>query len=450
MKVEHLSTEVIKPCTSTPLSLRDYKISIVDELAPVMNVPVILYYPTDDIHSSGKENGTSISKCMHLKKSLSKVLTRFYPFAGRYMKDLYMVNCSDQGAEFVEAKVDIRLDELIGRGKDMKVELLNSLLPRPIGAGDEVTDPMLAVQVSVFACGGCAIGVLSSHRIADISTISTLIKEWATDAKLLLGAFDENDPVPVSPIWNSASLFPGKKMSGLPLGLIREKENIDNPKFATKKFYFSSSAIAKIRKKARLDNSSEKLPTRVQSLWGIIGKAIIDINVANPEKPRGFLIIQAVNMRERTDPPIPKNQCGNLYLISTVQSLAGEKGVEFQGLVDNLTRFVKRDVEVCKMLWTAGNGAQLISQGFNELIKCLTDPEMSCVNLFTDWSKSPFYEADFGWGKPVWVSSVNVPVINHVYLLRDKSGEGIEAWVNLKIDDMPKFEQDSNIMEFTT
>lgn len=449
MKVELLSTELIKPCTSTPRSLRDYNISIVDELSPVMNIPAILYYPTD-IHSGGKENDTGISKCMRLKKSLSKVLTRFYPFAGRYMKDAYMVDCSDQGAEFVEAKVDIRLDQLIGQGKNMKVELLNSLLPRPIGAGDEVTDPLLAVQLSIFACGGCAIGVLSSHRIADMSTTTTLIKEWATDAKLLLGGFDESDHVAVSPIWNSASLFPGQKLSGLPLGLTRAKENVADHKIVTKKFYFSKSAIAKIREKARLDSSSESLPTRVQSLWGILGKAIIDIYVANPETPRRFLIVQAMNMRERTDPPIPKNQCGNLYLGSTAQSVAGEKGVEFQGLVNLLTRSVKRDVELCKMLLSAENGGQLISQGFNEVIKSLSDPEISSVCLFTDWCKFPFYEADFGWGKPVWVSSVNVPLRNIVYLLSDKSGEGIEAWVNLNIDDMSKFEQDSNIKEFTT
>ncbi|KAK1384735.1 hypothetical protein POM88_022470 [Heracleum sosnowskyi] len=416
MKVQLLSTELIKPSTSTPQSLRDYKISIVDELCPVMNVPTILYYPTH-IHTSGKEYGSSISKCMHLKKSLSKVLTRFYPFAGRYMKDAYLVDCSDQGAEFVEAKVDIRLDDLIGQGKNLKVELLNSLLPRPIGAGDQVTDPLLAVQLSVFACGGYAIGVLSSHRIADISTTSTLIKEWATDARLLLGGFDENDNVAVFPIWNTASMFPGQKMSGLPLGLTREKENVANPKFVTKKFYFSKSAIAKIREKARLDNSSERLPTRVQSLWGIIGKAIVDINVANPETPRGFLIIsgsehEGKNRSTHSEKSMWKS------LLNIHSSIRGRR---------------KR------------GGTSRPGRSFNAL-----DPEISSVSMFSDWCKSPFYEADFGWGKPDWVSSVSVPMRNNVYLLSDKSGEGIEAWVNLNIDDMPKFEQDSNIMELTS
>ncbi|KAK1383937.1 hypothetical protein POM88_021672 [Heracleum sosnowskyi] len=216
MKVEVVSREFIKPYHSTPPSLRDYTISLIDELLPAMNLPTILYYVND--------NHSSSTRCEHLKRSLSKVLTRFYPYAGRYIKESFMVDCSDQGSEFVEAMVDVSLDDFIGQTKNMKMEHLNCLLPRPIGADDEVTDPLLAVQVSAFACGGWAIGVLASHRIADMSTSSTFINEWAINAKKLLEGFDENHKYPM--IWTSASLFPGKKLSGLPpLGLPRVKEN---------------------------------------------------------------------------------------------------------------------------------------------------------------------------------------------------------------------------------
>ena len=234
MKVEILSTELIKPYTSTPLSLRHYNISLVDELSPAMNVPTILYYPAE-------ENVTTNSICMHLRKSLSMALARFYPLAGRYMKESFMVDCSDQGAEFVQAQVDIRLDQLIGLGKNVQVELLNCLLPRPVGACDEVTDPLLAVQVSAFACGGYAIGILSSHRIADMSTTSSFVMKWAREAKQLLEALDHDHDLSVSPIWNSALLFPGCKLPGLPLGFSRAKENVADDKIVTKIFSFSKS-----------------------------------------------------------------------------------------------------------------------------------------------------------------------------------------------------------------
>ncbi|KAK1383926.1 Pelargonidin 3-o-(6-caffeoylglucoside) 5-o-(6-o-malonylglucoside) 4'''-malonyltransferase [Heracleum sosnowskyi] len=442
MKIEVVSREFIKPYHSTPPSLRDYNISLIDELSLAMYIPIVLYYSNDNLSSS--------SRCDHLKRSLSKVLTRFYPFAGRYIKESFMVDCSDQGAEFVEAIVDVGLHDFIGQTKNMKMELLNCLFPRPVGAGDEATHPLLAVQVSAFACGGWATVVLTSHRIADMSTSSTFVNEWAINAKQLLEGSDENHDIPImSPSWTSASLFPGKKDSGLPLGLSGAKENIEDHKVVTKVFFFNKSSISRIREMARLDKFSETLPTRVQSVFGIIGKAIIDIHVADSGTSKGFLVNQAVNMRERTDPPIPKNQCGNLFLVSTAHIVAGKRSVEFQSIVDLLTRAVGREVENCKMILSVG-GQMIITNGLNELTKTLAKPEIACNLVFTDWCKFPFYEADFGLGKPVWASGINSPLGNIVCLFNDKFGEGIEAWVSLNANDMHKFELDPNIMEFSS
>lgn len=90
MKVEILSRELIKPYTATPSCFRDYKISLLDELSPNMNVPTIFYYlATDDAIDC-------TSRYKHLKKSLSKALTVFHPFAGRYSISSHSVDCSDR------------------------------------------------------------------------------------------------------------------------------------------------------------------------------------------------------------------------------------------------------------------------------------------------------------------------------------------------------------------
>ncbi|XP_074377070.1 pelargonidin 3-O-(6-caffeoylglucoside) 5-O-(6-O-malonylglucoside) 4'''-malonyltransferase-like [Apium graveolens] len=392
MKVEIASREFVKSYHSTPPRLRDYNISLVDELSPAMNIPIILYYSND--------NHCSSSRCKHLKRSLSKVLTRFYPFAGRYIKDSFKVDCSDQGAEFVEVVVDVSLDDFISQTKNEKMELLNCLLLRPIGAGDEVTDPLLAVQVNAFACGGWVIGVLASHKIADMSTSSSFIDKWVINAKQLLEGMDENHEYPMSPRWTSASLFPGKKLSGLPCGLPRVKEDSDDHKIVTKVFSFNKSSILRICEMARLDKSSERLATRVQSVFGIIGKAIMDIQVANHASSKEFLVSQTVNMREKTDPPIHKNQCGNLFLVSTAHIVAGKRGVEFQSIVNLLTQSVRREVENCKTILSVG-GQVIITDGFDRLTRTLANLDSSSNLVFTDWSKFPFYEADFGLGKPV-------------------------------------------------
>ncbi|RXH91010.1 hypothetical protein DVH24_020033 [Malus domestica] len=53
------------------------------------------------------------------------------------------------------------------------------------------------------------------------------------------------------------------------------------------------------------------------------------------------------------------------------------------------------------------------------------------------------YEADFGWGKPVWVASggakrgaEEAPYMNMVLLMDTRSGDGVEAWVCLDEQDM--------------
>ena len=69
--------------------------------------------------------------------------------------------------------------------------------------------------------------------------------------------------------------------------------------------------------------------------------------------------------------------------------------------------------------------------------------------MFTSWCRFPIYEADFGWGKPDWASDAGSS-LEMVTLMDDKHGDGIEAWVNLKENDMYVFEQDQDIVTFTT
>lgn len=63
---------------------------------------------------------------------------------------------------------------------------------------------------------------------------------------------------------------------------------------------------------------------------------------------------------------------------------------------------------------------------------------------FTSWCGFPTYELDFGWGKPVWVSSAS-PGVQNLIVLMDSVGDigGIEAWITMDEADMMKFEQEA-------
>ncbi|KAK1368098.1 vinorine synthase-like [Heracleum sosnowskyi] len=408
-----------------------------------MNFPIIFYYSAPDKDST---NDITIGY-KHLKKSLSKVLTSFHPFAGRYHIDTHSVDCGDQGAEYVEAKVDIRLDDLASQRMNVNAELLNDLLPYPIGATDGYDDPLLAVQISAFSCGGVAIAVCSSHRIADASSTILFVKAWAIAANQELGYVDEPYQ-PISINFNSASLFPGKMLSCIPSGIPRDKENIDEHRIVTKMFHFNQNNIESVRERARLNDAS-KIPTRVQSLFGLIGQAMIDVHLANPENPKSHTFIQAVNVRKKTVPPLPDNLFGNIYLLARVQSGEGpDRLMGLPGLVDCLSKTVKGVVDTCgKALSLGKEGQTMISEGCYELKKSLSDPNIYFAGAFTSWCKFPLYEVDFGWGKPTWVSIPNFPMKNAVVLIDDKSGEGIEAWVCMDENDMQKFIQHNDIAD---
>lgn len=71
--------------------------------------------------------------------------------------------------------------------------------------------------------------------------------------------------------------------------------------------------------------------------------------------------------------------------------------------------------------------------------------------IVTSLCQFPFYEADFGLGKPSWVSSSAARGFSNVVGLMDnKTGDGIEAYIRLKPDDMAKLEADKEFLAFVS
>ncbi|RZC91680.1 hypothetical protein C5167_027743 [Papaver somniferum] len=61
----------------------------------------------------------------------------------------------------------------------------------------------------------------------------------------------------------------------------------------------------------------------------------------------------------------------------------------------------------------------------------------------------PFYEIDFGWGKPSWVALNSFSEYkNSLFLMDTKCGTGIEAWVSLEEEDMAIFEEDQDLLHY--
>nr|XP_027121974.1 vinorine synthase-like [Coffea arabica] len=117
--VEVISEELIKPSSPTPHICRDLKLSLLDQLMPSIYVPLIFFYQN---RSSCSNNIDPAKRSQHLKQSLSEVLTKFYPFAGRTNQNL-SVDCNDSGALFVESRVHAHLLKKVSEEEEADLQL---------------------------------------------------------------------------------------------------------------------------------------------------------------------------------------------------------------------------------------------------------------------------------------------------------------------------------------
>lgn len=73
-------------------------------------------------------------------------------------------------------------------------------------------------------------------------------------------------------------------------------------------------------------------------------------------------------------------------------------------------------------------------------------PDKADYLAITSWCNFGFYEVDFGWGKPAWISKCDAgsedwPFINVLWLMDTRDGDGIEAWLTLDAHLFDEFDQ---------
>ena len=81
-----------------------------------------------------------------------------------------------------------------------------------------------------------------------------------------------------------------------------------------------------------------------------------------------------------------------------------------------------------------------------------SNEEIDCFG-FNSWCNFGFYEVDFGWGMPIWVSSIGTSdsVFSNLIILNDtRLGDGIEAWVTIDEQDMARLECNPELLTFAS
>lgn len=430
IKVEIIKKETIKPSSPTPSNLKIFNLSFLDMLSPALYTSLVLFYPNTNLLTSD-----------HLKKSLSEALTLFYPLAGR-VTDNAAIECGDDGAQFVEAKFDGLLLNFLEENKNEA--LLKRFLPAEIESPAAGTWPLLLVQATFFDCGGVAIGVCVSHKLADAATMSVFLKTWARTAVPDFVAASHYRP---SENKNNFSFVPPATVE------LKRVEGV------TKRFVLDKSKIAAL--KAKFSSDIVKQPTRVEVATALIWRCVIGSSrsiitsgsSATPVKPRYSLLTQSVNMRRRVEPPFSENSVGNLAAYFALQAENevyenNSEPFESQLLQDLVAKLRQGMTDFCEKKAKSFRGPEALQAVVEHFMEGLELIKRDDVHFFfcTSWCNFQFYEVDLGLGKPVYVTLPINTYENSIILMDIRDGDGVEVLLTLSKENMVLFESQLEII----
>ena len=424
LNVHLTSKEIIKPSSPTPAHLRTMPLSIADQLGPDIYIQAILFYPAD--------GAAAADKAALLKDSLSTTLKYFHPLAGRLSGDIVRadvhVDCNDQGAAFYEATVDCHLDTVLQRPP---MGEMYKLMPNN-GANMREGDPLLAVQLNVFACGGLALGVCISHQVADAASMSLFLNSWTEVAR--------GGELGSPPRFHAASVLPP---ANLPYALVPRKVAGSLPK----RFVIRAPEMDRLREEtgyARVQH-----PTRVEAvsalLWRCVLRARPKVAAEDQDDSRKIPVaLINVNLRKKMPEELSDLSFGSLITWAFVVDDSAERinvseREQQAGYVEKSMRDAVRSVN--------GDFVREQVEGFLSGQTLLDEATMDTME-FSSWCRFPFYDMDFGWGGPAWYCSVMKDLVNLAVLADTKDGKGVEMWVWLPEEDMERFQRDPELLAF--
>ncbi|KAH9718019.1 HXXXD-type acyl-transferase family protein [Citrus sinensis] len=424
-EVQIISTEAIKPSSPTPKHLRTYELSMLDQMFSNLYMPFVFFYSANK-HQDFRKNSD------FLKQSLAKTLTHYYPLAGRFI-DSFSVECNDHGVTFIEAHVGCDMSKFLQPPNMVVMQQL--IPPSPQSLRLEASErALLAVQVNYFSTGDVAIGICIWHGLADGSAISNFMKLWA---EINRGV---NENICNNVVLDCTSLFP-------PHSSLKDqhiKPQLTS-KVVFKRLFFDGKKIVALKEKVNKEIMVGSFDHELQAsrfmvvsslIWGAFIAVARERKRAINNKLYSHAMYYTMNLRSKMNPPMIPQCMGNIFrFVRAEWSLAEDDDIEATSLVKKVIKAKRNESNVMNNIEYLGFMKDMNEAWEDSRSLTLT----SVVGL-------RYYEADFGWGKPVWLSIGSVSLPNAALLSDTSDGKGVEAWVVLYEEDMDKFEKNPSIM----
>ncbi|KAJ4831151.1 hypothetical protein Tsubulata_000690 [Turnera subulata] len=223
---------------------------------------------------------------------------------------------------------------------------------------------------------------------------------------------------------------------------------------------FRAEAISNLRAiitSTSVVNDSESLkykPTGPEVVIAFIWMCLIRMNKARHGRLRRSLLSVAVSMLKKTTLPIPENSWGNFVTRAVARFSPGDDdaygngNVQLQDLAGKVHHAIESTLSDIAKASNVDEIVSLVDNANEVVFKGWEEPDTDSCN-FASLCRFPIYEADYGWGKPCWVTvPLNKKMRNFVHLMDAFDGDGVEALVTLDQSGMHIFEQDPEIIPF--
>ncbi|KAL2336007.1 hypothetical protein Fmac_010453 [Flemingia macrophylla] len=197
-------------------------------------------------------------------------------------------------------------------------------------------------------------------------------------------------------------------------------------------------------------NNVTENSTRLEIVCGMLWKSLVAVSKARFGAQRPSLVTHLVNLRRRMNKALcAEHAMGNLLWLGAAENESGpEMGLE--ELVGKLRRAISKvDGEFVADL-RGDKGRSIMQQSLEAIGEMGSKSEVDYFG-FSSWCNFGFYEADFGWGKPTWVSGVGAVgsiFMNLIIPVDTRLGDGIEVWVTLEEQNMTGLEANSELLTY--
>ncbi|XVF49571.1 hypothetical protein PTKIN_Ptkin04bG0023100 [Pterospermum kingtungense] len=409
----------VPPAEETEKGL--YYLSNLDQNVAVI-MRTIYFFKSE---SKGNEEAVEV-----VKNGLSKILVHHYPLAGRLTissEGKLIVDCTGEGAVFVEAEANCGLHEIGDITKPDPITLGKLVYETP-GAQNLLEIPLLVVQVTKFKCGGFSIGMSMNHCMLDGIAAMEFVNGW--------GEVTRGLPLKIPPSLDRSILKPrNPPMIEFTHHEFDEIEDISNTnqlyedeEMVYKSILFDPNKLAQLKEQALEDGVISKCTT-FEVLAGFVWRTRCQALNLLPKQQTKLLF--AVDGRPRFTPPLPQGYAGNGIVFTNSIAEAGE-------LVDKPLSFAVGLIQEAVKLVTDSYMKSAID--YFEVTRAR--PSLAGTVLITTWSKLSFHTIDFGWGEPVSSGPVALPEKPVLLLLpHQKDKKSIILLLGLPASAMNTFEE---------